>query len=157
MTATAEAIETATATAAPAAAAAPAVSWVPFAVIGAVLLAAGAAAWIFIRRAPKKSFSLLLEKQVTADVLDGALIHNWARETPDTPDKDKVVAFANRRWITKLGYRFPEGLDETKTVVAFEVDKVRGTASHERLFSFSEMSDHVKGLFGSEDCFFLRN
>ena len=46
MSAAAEAIETA--------AAAPAVSWVPFAVIGAVLLAAGAAAWIFIRRNPKK-------------------------------------------------------------------------------------------------------
>ena len=149
MSAAAEAIETA--------AAAPAVSWVPFAVIGAVLLAAGAAAWIFIRRNPKKPFSLLLDKQVTAEVLDGALLYSWAKETPDTPDKDKVVAFANRRWITRLGYRFPDGLDEKKTVVAFEVDKVRGTASHERLFSFSEMSGHVKELFGVEDCFFLRN
>ena len=123
----------------------------------AVLALAGAAAYFFFERMPKKSFSLLQNTQVTLDVLDGPALFSWAKEVQVLPAMQRVVAYANKRWITKLGYQYPEGIDDRHNVIAFIVDQASGESSHERLFSFSEMSDAVQKLFGSEDCFFLKN
>ena len=133
-------------------------NWPLIIIIAAAALAViGAAIIIFMKRMPRKPFALLQNGQVTLDVLDGPTLYAWAKDAQVQPAVERVVARANRRWITRLGYQYPEGMDERHNVIAFAVDQASGKASHERLYSFSEMSDTVKKLFGSEDCFFLRD
>lgn len=122
-----------------------------------ILAAIGVAAYIFFKRMPRKSFSSLQAKQRTLNTLDTSAILAWARTEKLEPDMERVVVMANRKWVTKLGYQFPQELSPENNVIAFVIDKASGDVSRECLFSFSEMSDKVRQLFGTEDCFFLRD
>ena len=123
-----------------------------------VLVGICAAIFFFLRKSPqRKPFSVLSKRQVTLDTLNGASIYKWAKEAGNKKGFERVVVYANKKWVHKLGYEYPSQLDPEHNVIAFSVNINTGESANERLFSFLEMSDQVKALFGKEDCFFLKD
>jgi len=126
-------------------------------VVAVVLAVVAVLIFLFMRKRGRRPFSEIQQHQVTVDILKPGDLLNWTKAAHLAAGSERVVAYANKRWIQNLGYEFPPSLDPGKNVICFETDKTTGNTTHICLFSFSEMDDSVKKLFGEKDCFFLRD
>ncbi len=52
--------------------------------------------------------------------------------------------------MSRLGYEYPEELDEQKNIVAFLYDQDSGETIHIQLFSFGSIGENIKAELGTK-------
>lgn len=104
-----------------------------------------------------KPWSELHYNQVTEDIFDGRGLLQWVKENKQYCNSDRkiLVVKCTKKWVNKLGYEFPEGLDSEHNVIACLMDTKVGETLNLQLFSFGTMDDQRKADFKSSDYFFL--
>lgn len=127
-----------------------------------VLALIGGAVLIFVllcrkNRGTTKPWSELADYQITEDVFDGATLIRWSKQSKVyyQPGMKLLVAKCTKKWVTQLGYEYPDGLDEEHNIIACMVDMTNSTVVCPQLFSFGEISDKMREQFKGGDTFFL--
>lgn len=104
-----------------------------------------------------KPWSELADRQVTQDVFDGAALIHWSKQCKAhyQPGMRLLVAKCTKKWVTQLGFEYPDGLDEERNIIACMVDMANSAVECPQLFSFGEISDIMREQFKDSDTFFL--
>lgn len=100
-----------------------------------------------------KPWESLMQSQISLDELTLSDIVKWCNMCKkDVKDGDTLFLFtATPKNVRKLSYQYPEQVDENNNVIACKINTNTGDISNIQLFTFGEMSEQVKELFGGED------
>lgn len=134
--------------------------WLTYVIIAlAVIAGAVLVFWVLRRKGarPAKPWSELADHQVTEDVFDGTALIRWSKQNKEhyQPGMKLLVAKCTKKWVTQLGYEYPDGLDAEHNIIACMVDMADSTVVCPQLFSFGEMSGKMQEQFKGSNTFFL--
>lgn len=130
-----------------------------WALVLAVLLGAGIA--IFILRHHHQStphkpwlkpWTDLMEHQVIEEEFDGRSLARWVKAHLDDYTEGRVMLAVKctEAWVSRLGYEYPEDLDEQKNIIAFLCDQTSGETIHIQLFSFGSIGEKINAELGTK-------
>ena len=98
----------------------------------------------------KQPFERLMNEQIVMDELSGSEIVRHAQSY--TVPVQILLVKCTQKWLSKLGYRPPEGIDSEHNIIMIVTEKIsRGKILKVQLISFGSMEEKLATLFMGKD------
>ena len=98
----------------------------------------------------KQPFERLLDEQIVMDELSGSEIVRHAQSY--TVPVQILLVKCTQKWLSKLGYRPPEGIDSEHNIIMIVTEKISsGKILKVQLVSFGSMEEKLATLFRGKD------